>query len=223
VVLSVVPQGASELAVAEQNFTLEARNIESYAEKYSDNQSANQSEEYSTQAMIIEDFDRSVQPKAGVNKIVSIPEYWQEALPLTSSDASLQVFGIETDETPTITFSISMEGGELLDSLEKIGLASFTAQLMNESTKNFSSEEFANELAVLGSAISVGASGRYTNIYVSTLVKHAEKTMQLLAERLLEPAFNESEFKLLKQRTLQSLQQQLKNYMAIKALRYSAF
>ena len=211
VVLSVVPQGASELAVAEQDFTLEARNIESYAEKYSDNQSANQSEEYSTQAMIIEDFDRSVQPKAGVNKIVSIPEYWQEALPLTSSDASLQVFGIETDETPTITFSISMEGGELLDSLEKIGLASFTAQLMNESTKNFSSEEFANELAVLGSAISVGASGRYTNIYVSTLVKHAEKTMQLLAERLLEPAFNESEFKLLKQRTLQSLQQQLKN------------
>ncbi len=196
VVLSVVPQGRAELAVAEQNFTLPERVI---VEKEVDLKSV-------SMPQIADNFDRSIKPSAGVNKAVTIPEFWRSNL-----NNGLEVVGINSDETPTVSFTISMEGGVLLDTLDKIGLASFTAQLMNESTENFSTEDFANALALLGSSIAVDASGRYTNIYVSSLTKNMAATMELLEERLFRPAFNEADFLLAKERTLQGLQQQLKN------------
>jgi zinc protease len=196
VILSVVPEGAIELAVAPQDFDLPERVI-------------NDEGELSAAVTITEikdDFDRSKQPLAGVNRAVLAPEFWQ-----TELKNGIEVVGIDTKETPTVSFTISMEGGVLLDSVEKPGVASFTAQLMNESTENFSAEAFANELELLGSSIGIDTSGRYTNIYVSSLTKHAAATMALLEERLFRPAFSEADFMLVKQRTLQSLQQQLKN------------
>lgn len=196
VVLSIVPEGAADLAVAEQNFTLPIRVIKPNNELVAAVQPR----------QAIDTFDRSQVPTAGVNRAVNVPEFWRGQL-----SNGLEIVGIETSETPTISLTISMEGGVLLDSIEKPGLAAFTAQLMNESTENYSSEEFANALAVLGSSIGVGASGRYTTIYVNSLAKNAELTMALLAERLYKPAFTQADFMLTKQRTLQSLQQQLKN------------
>ncbi len=200
VVLSIVPEGAVDLAVAPQNFSLPERKVEEIEKQ------AVAMKQSPEPAAIVDTFDRSKIPEAGVNKAVSIPEFWRHRL-----DNGLEVVGIESKETPTVSITISMEGGVLLDSIEKLGLAAFTAQLMNESTENYSSEEFANELAVLGSSIGVEAGGRYTNVYVSSLAKNAERTMALLAERLFRPAFSEADFMLAKQRTLQSMQQQLKN------------
>ncbi|MFC4699826.1 M16 family metallopeptidase [Glaciecola siphonariae] len=198
VVLSIVPHGAEALAVAPQNFDLPPRRITEASEPDSSLQAS--------PVKADDSFDRSKIPNASVNKPVSIPDFWRSELP-----NKLQVVGIQTSETPTLSFTISMEGGVLLDSVEKPGLAAFTAQLMNESTQNYSTEDFANALALLGSSISVDTSGRYTNVYVSTLVKNAEQTMALLEDRLFRPAFSEADFMLAKQRTLQGLQQQLKN------------
>ncbi|MBT1450904.1 insulinase family protein [Glaciecola sp. XM2] len=196
VVLSVVPQGATNLAVAEQNFTLPQRNITDL-----------KTVETSIDSPKITDtFDRSKAPLAGVNKPVILPDFWESEL-----ENGLQVVGIQTSETPTLSFVLSMEGGVLLDSLQQPGLAAFTALMMNESTENYSAEDFANALGVIGSSISVSASGRYTNVSVSTLVKNVESTMALLQERLFRPAFNEADFNRVKQQLLQSMQQQLKN------------
>lgn len=196
VTLSIVPEGALELAVAEQNFSLQERKIEE----------TNTEQVLVEQAQVKDTFDRSQIPKAGTNRAVSVPEFWREELA-----NGVDLVGIESYETPTVSFTISMEGGVLLDTVDKPGVAAFTAQLMNESTVNYSSEEFANALAVLGSSIVVDVAGRYTNIYVSSLTKNVEATLALLAERMFRPAFSEADFMLAKQRTLMSLQQQLKN------------
>jgi zinc protease len=196
VVLSIVPEGALALAVAPQNFNLPERVVSSDVEPLVS----------VTQPAVRDTFDRSRMPTAGINKAVTVPDFWR-----TQLENGLEIVGIDSDETPTLSFTISMEGGVLLDTVDKPGVAAFTAQLMNESTENYSSEEFANALAVLGSSITVDSAGRYTNIYVSTLVKNAQATMTLLAERMFNPAFSESDFNLAKQRTLQGMQQQLKN------------
>jgi zinc protease len=196
VVLSIVPKGKAELAVAEQNFSLPERKFEESTASVDDIK----------QADIKDDFDRSVQPTAGVNPIVGIPDYWKH-----SFENGIDILGVDTDETPTVFINIAMEGGVLLDSIEKPGVATMTAQMMNESTALSSNVEMANRLALLGSSISFRSSGRYTNIYVSSLTKNLDETLVLLKEKLFSPGFKEDDFARLKQNTLQGLQQALKN------------
>jgi zinc protease len=196
VVLSIVPQGQAQLAASEQNFVLPKRNIEP------------------TQAVIlapeivatVDTFDRSITPTADANRAISVPDFWEYSFP-----NGIEILGIETSETPTFSLSLSLEGGVLLDPIDKTGLASLTAALMNESTLNYSAEEVANQLSLLGSSISFSAGGRYINVYVDTLSKNAVPTLDLLREKLFRPAFTQADFDLIKSRTLGAMQQSLRN------------
>ncbi len=203
VVLSVVPMGQTALAVAPQNYQLPEREI-----------AAPTPEENVEVVAISDSFDRSVMPSAGEVPTVKVPEYWESSLA-----NGISVLGVHSEETPTTSFSLSLEGGMLLDPKDKAGLASMTAYMMNESTLNFTNEEMANELAKLGSSIQFSASGRYMQVQVSSLTKNLPATIELLKEKMFNPAFLESDFKRLKERTLQSMQQQLKDpsYLADRA------
>jgi zinc protease len=196
VVLSIVPQGQAQLAASEQNFVLPKRNIEP------------------TQTIIlapeiaatVDTFDRSITPTADANRAISVPDFWEYSYP-----NGIEILGIETSETPTFSLSLSLEGGVLLDPIDKTGLASLTAALMNESTLHYSAEEMANQLSLLGSSISFSAGGRYINVYVDTLSKNATPTLDLLREKLFRPAFTQADFDLIKSRTLGAMQQSLRN------------
>ncbi|QJR79921.1 insulinase family protein [Alteromonas pelagimontana] len=197
VVLSVVPEGHSELAVKPQNFALPERNIPSHTET--------PAEKVET-AAVKDNFDRSMVPKAGPTPIVEVPAHWE-----TEIQPGIEVLGVTSDETPTVTLTLSMEGGVLLDDKAKAGTAYLTSMMMNESTKNYTNEEMANALAKLGSAVHFNAAGRYSQVYVSTLTKHLDETLALLEEKLYRPAFSAEDFARLKERVLQSMQQQLNN------------
>lgn len=195
VYLSVVPQGQTQLAAREPNFTVPDRTI---------TEPAPASEVQ--QASISDSFDRSQVPQAGPTPVVTVPEYWEHTLP-----GDITLLGVTSDETPTVTFSLVMEGGILLDSVEKAGTAYLTALMMNESTERYSNEAMANELAKLGSSIQFGTSGRYTRVTVSSLTKHLDDTFALLEEKLFNPAFLAQDFERMKARVMQGMQQQLKN------------
>ncbi|GFD72927.1 M16 family metallopeptidase [Alteromonas marina] len=194
VVLSVVPKGQVSLAAAEQNFERPIRNIDVETVKVTD-------EEVFSSAP--SSFDRSVMPVAGEAPVVDVPDYWEAELA-----NGIEVLGVTSTETPTVTLTIGMDGGMLLDPEGKAGTAYLTALLMNETTKNYSNEELASELAKLGSAIRFSTAGRYSQIYVSTLTKHLDETLTLLKEKLFNPAFSEEDFARMKERVIQGLQQQ---------------
>lgn len=196
VVLSIVPAGQSQLAVAQSNFNLDNRVIP-VEEK---------SVALGEAPVIIDTFDRSIQPAAQASKAVKVPDYWEKTL-----TNGVKVLGLESSETPTLSFTLSLEGGVLLDPIEQTGLASMTAAMMNESTLNYSSEQLSNELRLIGSSISFTSNGRYTNIYVNTLSKHVDKTLALVQEKLFNPAFLDEDFNRLKQRSLQAMEQSLNN------------
>ena len=201
VVLSVVPQGQSQLAVREQNFTLPERQIPE-----------RQPAEHVEPIEVTDTTDRSTSPPAGPTPIVEVPEYWESELP-----NGISLLGVTNSETPTVTFSLSLEGGMLLDSEEKAGTAYLTALMMNESTDAYSNEAIANELAKLGSSIQFSAQGRYTQVMVSSLTKNLPQTMALLEEKLFHPAFLPQDFQRMKSRVMQSMQQQLKNPSSLAA------
>jgi len=76
----------------------------------------------------------------------------------------------------------------------KAGLSSLFASMMNEDTKNYSSEQFSLALEKLGSNISVGSSTDAIVISVQSLVKNIDKTLELLKERMFNPQFNEGAY-----------------------------
>lgn len=195
VILSIVPRGQLAMQAKAPTFTPAERTISETGET-----------DFTAAPTPQDNFDRSVVPQAGPNPVVKVPEFWQ-----TTLANGMTLMAHQSSETPTVTLVINLEGGPLLDPIDKAGLASFTAMMMSETTQNFSNEEMANELAKLGSSINFSAGGRFTTVVVSSLQENIQPTLALLEEKLFRPAFNEDDFNRLQARLIQSLQQADKN------------
>jgi zinc protease len=94
-----------------------------------------------------------------------------------------------------------------MEPLDKLGLASLTARMLNEATQSSTNEELSNRLQKLGSSVNVSAGGRFTTVTVRSLSENLAETMDIAAERLFTPAFAEEDFARLKDQTLQSIEQ----------------
>jgi zinc protease len=147
-------------------------------------------------------FDRSIEPPSGANPQITVPDVWQK-----SFDNGLKLIATQNSETPTVSLLLSLEGGPLLDPIDKAGLASLTAALMEEGTTTYQKEELSNELAKLGSNVSIGASGRNTYIRLSSLNKNLDATITLMLDMMFNPAFNQQDFDRVKNQLLQGLEQ----------------
>lgn len=157
-------------------------------------------------------FDRSQLPLAGKNPQIEVPKLWRKTFA-----NGLEIIATHSKETPTISLLLSLEGGPLLDPIEKAGLASLTAALMEEGTTNYLKEGLSNELAKLGSNISVGASGRNTYIQVTSLTKHIDATLLLMFDIMFNPAFKQQDFDRVKNQLLQGLEQSNKDAGSLSA------
>ena len=77
--------------------------------------------------------------------------------------------------------------------------------VLNESTNTYTTEEISEKLDKLGSSISFSSGGRSSSIYVSSLVSNIDQTLELLDEKLFNPAFNEEDFKRNKKQLKESI------------------
>jgi len=105
---------------------------------------------------------------------------------------------------------------ELANGIEVMG-----SEQLNTSTVNYTEAEIAEELEKLGSKISFSSSDLYFNIDVSTLSKHLDKTIDVLEEKLRNPAFLEKDFARLKQQTLESAKSSTKQASSIASIAWN--
>ena len=192
VILSVVPKGKPELVAKADNYTISTEGFVPAADQYSG----------LTYNKAVDNFDRSKRPTAGKNPVVMVPELWT-----ANYNNGLKVIGTESDEIPTVTLQLTMQGGHRLsmDNPEKAGISSLTASMWNEDTENYTAEEFSNELEMLGSSIRVFGGSDAIEIYVQSLKKNIEPTLKLLEERMFRPKFNEDDFDRLKKQQLEGI------------------
>ncbi|PZR24803.1 MAG: peptidase M16 [Citrobacter freundii] len=150
-----------------------------------------------------DNFDRKKMPGNGPNPTVKVPAFWRKDTP-----TGIKFIGTENTEIPTVTISISMPGGHLMQAndLSKVGLANLFARMMNEDTKTHSAEEFSAELQKLASSISVSSGKDDITFNVQTLKKNLDKTLALLQERMFSPQFNQEDL----DRTKRQLQEGFK-------------
>jgi len=151
-------------------------------------------------------FDRSTEPPYWGTPEVKTPKIWNTSLP-----SGLSISGITTEEVPIIKFSLEMEGGLLLENPKKIGVSNLLANLMTKGTKDKTPQELEEAIELLGSEIYVQAQDEKIKISGSSLSRNFAKTIDIVKEILLEPRWDETEFKLVKQQVLSQIQQEKAN------------
>ena len=145
-------------------------------------------------------LDRSVKPVIGPDPEVTIPNPWKESL-----SNGMKVWGIVQNELPLVQYSIIIDGGHMLDKVEKTGVANMVASMMNEGTKNKTPEELEEAIGLLGASIRVNSSNEDISVEVGSMAKNFEKTIALVQEILLEPRWDSEAFDLAKSRIINNL------------------
>ncbi|MGD9629996.1 MAG: M16 family metallopeptidase [Pyrinomonadaceae bacterium] len=161
-------------------------------------------------------FDRTKEPPYGPTPEIKVPAVWEHKLP-----NGMRVFGIENREVPLVQFEIQIDGGQLLEDLDKVGVANLMARMLTQGTANKTPEELEEAIQQLGATINVGAGKESINIAGNTLARNYPATIELIKEILLQPRWDAKEFDLLKKGTISQIRQQLANPNAIAQNQYS--
>lgn len=148
-------------------------------------------------------FDRSKEPPYGPEPKLSIPAVWQSKL-----GNNIRIAGIENKEVPLVQFEIVIDGGLLLENIDKVGVSNLMARMMTQGTKNKTPQELEEAIQQLGASINVSAGVEDIRVNVSTLAKNFQQTVSLVEEILLEPRWDAKEFELVKQSVISQLKQQ---------------
>ncbi len=195
VVLSILPKGQEALTAAADNYTIDTTGYVRPDYGYTGLKYVKGKD----------NFDRTKIPGNGPNPTVKVPQFWRKDLP-----NGARVIGTENTEIPTVTLSITIPGGHLLQAadLSKVGLASYFADMMEEDTKNYTAEQLSVELQKLGSTVSVSSGTDGITFSVQALKKNLDATLALLQERMFNPRFTEDAFTRIKKQKLESFKVQ---------------
>ena len=210
VMTSFVPKGQIELIA--DNSTL-APVVE---EEIKENVEKKVEDANSEVAKTPSNFDRSIEPTQGDAPKLNIPTSWKSSL-----TNGMKVSGIEQNEIPTVNFSLVIEGGHLLDNPSKNGVANLMTDIMMEGTATKTPQELEEEIELLGASIRMSTSNESITIRGNTLVRNFDKTMKLVEEILLQPRWDEEEFKLIKTMTINQIKRSEANPNAVASRVYN--
>lgn len=161
-------------------------------------------------------IERSKEPAYGKSPDMKIPQVWEKQL-----SNGMRVLGIENNEVPLVQFEIVMNGGLLLEDINKVGVANLMARLMMQGTKNKTPQELEEAIQQLGATIRVSANTEDIRISVNTLARNYQATLALVEEILLSPRWDEKEFALQKQNVISQIRQQEANPNAVASKAYN--
>jgi zinc protease len=132
----------------------------------------------------------------------------------------LRVFLIEQHSLPVVSANLVVLSGSERNPAAYPGLASFTAEMLDEGTRTRSALQIADLAEQLGASLSTGSSTDMSYIAIRSLKRNALAAFELLADVLLEPQFPEAEMNRVRNDRLTHLLQQRDNpgVIAAKAL-----
>lgn len=138
---------------------------------------------------IVDNFDRSVLPQAGPIPALQSMQSWQATL-----SNGIKVIGVQSDEVPTTAILMRLKIGLQHETPEKFGVGNLTSYVLNESTARNTAGFLNNELAKLSSTVRFYSDGEYAFMSLGGLTRNLSSTLDIAAERLLQPKFDQGEF-----------------------------
>jgi zinc protease len=205
VMTSVVPKGQSSLAVTgSQPATVWIEQVVAGVQ----NENVSRGEEAKIEKTKTK-YDRS-EPAFGETPLFKMPAIWEG-----KTANGMTMVGIENNEIPLVVFDITIPGGHSYDPLDKAGVASLMAQLMNQGTAKRTPAELEEAIGLLGSTLSFQCSNEEIRLVGTSLARNFEATIALAKEMLLEPRWDVSEYDRLKKALETNLKGQEANAPAI--------
>ncbi len=99
----------------------------------------------------------------------------------------------EQRAVPIVTLSMVLQGGAILDPPDKPGVANLAAQMMTQGTKTRTAPQISEAIEFVGGSLSVEAGQELATISLSVLSKDLDVGLELMADVLLNPVFNQAD------------------------------
>jgi predicted Zn-dependent peptidase len=152
-------------------------------------------------------LDRSKRPTAG-----PAPEIKLGKIESFTLENGLKVFVVENHKLPKVSFSLSLDTDPIMEG-EMAGYISATGELLARGTKTRTKQQLDQEIDFIGATLSPYSSG----IYASSLKKHQDKLLTLMADVLMNADFKQDELDKIKKQTISGLASSKDNPDAIAA------
>jgi len=147
--------------------------------------------------------DRKSLPELGKEPEVKFPSFSKFTL-----SNGLQVVLAERKSVPLVNMELMINAGYAADQADKAGLSKLTMDMLNEGTKTRSSLQLSNELADLGASLNSYARLDENIVGLNALKSNFDKSLDVYADVILNPSFDQKELDRLKQEQLLSIQQE---------------
>jgi zinc protease len=149
---------------------------------------------------------RQAPPKPGPDRTVQLPTPTSVTLP-----NGLTLILNERRGLPIVSASLVLKTGGASNPLDKPGLASFVAAMLDEGTTTRNALQIADEVAQLGASLSTGSSMDSTTVSGRALSKNLGALLDLMADVTLRPSFPAEEIERQRAQRLAALVQQREN------------
>ncbi|MEE8528392.1 MAG: pitrilysin family protein [Gammaproteobacteria bacterium] len=155
---------------------------------------------YTTTGM---DVDRSALPVVDSTPDLIFPELQRFEL-----KNGIPVVLAERHTIPVVNVAIQFDAGYAADAGRKLGAAGFTMAMLDEGTKRRDALEISAELETLGARVAAGSTLDTSSVTLSALTTNLEPSMDLFADVVRNPAFDQGEIDRLRPRWLAQIQQE---------------
>lgn len=173
---------------------------------------------------VVDDIPKSSAPTAtAVTPMRTIPDQdWRSvppapgrpptlSLPVPSSfqlSNGLTVFLVEQHGLPIVAANLILLCGGERNPSDRPGLASFTAEMLDEGTATRTPLQIATDCDQIGASLSTGASMDMSYMATRVLRRNVDAAFELLADVLLNPAFDPAEVERIRHDRLTRIRQQ---------------
>ena len=118
--------------------------------------------------------------------------------------------------------SLVLKSGSAADPVDRGGLASMTAAMLDEGTKTRNALEISDQLGSIGARLMTGADLDSSTVSMTSLTKHIDRALDIFTDIITNPQFPESEFALQRKQRMTALLQRRDNAEAIAGVVYSS-
>ena len=135
---------------------------------------------------------RAVAAAALAALVVVAPARAANKVQEVTSPGGITAWLVEDHSLPVVTLDVSFRGGAALDPKGKAGLATLTADLLDEGAGDLDSQAFQGKLQDLAASLQAGASPDDIGISMRTITANLSPALDLLRLSLTVPRFDET-------------------------------
>jgi zinc protease len=148
------------------------------------------------------------------------PKFALPKIEKTKLANGLNLWVVRKNDLPIVSMNLVINAGGTLESADKSGVASMTANMLNQGTKTRSALDIANGLQSIGASVFPNASWDASAVSMQTITKNLDQALDLYADVVTNPSFPTNELELLRRRTLFGFQQRRSSPTAVAGVVY---